>query len=43
MMAIIEGRKYYMKSWLKILITITSHFAGRLYGVRSHKYRRVVK
>jgi len=24
------------------LITIISHFAGKLYGVRSHKYRKVV-
>jgi len=25
------------------LITIISHFAGRLYGMRSHKYRKVVE
>jgi len=25
------------------LITIVSHFAGKLYGVRSHKYREVVE
>ena len=25
------------------LITIISHFAGKLYGLRSHKYRRVVE
>ena len=25
------------------LITIISHFAGKLYGMRSHKYRRVVE
>ncbi|PUA32323.1 MAG: IS607 family transposase [Zestosphaera tikiterensis] len=25
------------------LITIISHFAGKLYGMRSHKYREVVK
>jgi putative resolvase len=24
------------------LITIVSHFAGKLYGMRSHKYREVV-
>jgi putative resolvase len=25
------------------LITIISHFAGRLYGMRSHKYEKVVE
>ncbi|RDD53751.1 MAG: IS607 family transposase, partial [Candidatus Korarchaeota archaeon NZ13-K] len=25
------------------LITIISHFAGKLYGMRSHKYRKVVE
>ena len=25
------------------LITIVSHFAGKLYGMRSHKYREVVE
>ncbi|ESQ20488.1 MAG: hypothetical protein CISAcid_16510 [uncultured Acidilobus sp. CIS] len=25
------------------LITITSHFAGKLYGMRSHKYEKVVE
>lgn len=25
------------------LITIVSHFAGRLYGLRSHRYREVVE
>ena len=25
------------------LITIISHFAGKLYGMRSHKYKRVVE
>ena len=25
------------------LITIISHFAGKLYGTRSHKYKRVVE
>ncbi|MGC8600808.1 MAG: hypothetical protein ACP5LX_07145, partial [Nitrososphaeria archaeon] len=25
------------------MITITSHFAGKLYGVRSHRYREVVE
>ena len=25
------------------LITIISHFAGRLYGRRSHKYKKVVE
>ncbi|MEM3197529.1 MAG: hypothetical protein QXL00_04045 [Conexivisphaerales archaeon] len=25
------------------LITIVSHFAGRLYGMRSHRYRDVIE
>jgi putative resolvase len=25
------------------LITIISHFAGKLYGMRSHKYEKVVE
>jgi len=25
------------------LIAIVSHFAGKLYGLRSHKYKEVVK
>lgn len=25
------------------LITIISHFAGKLYGMRSHKYKKVVE
>jgi len=25
------------------LITIVSHFAGRLYGLRSHRYKKVVE
>ena len=25
------------------LITLISHFAGKLYGMRSHKYRKVVE
>jgi putative resolvase len=25
------------------LITIVSHFAGKLYGMRSHKYEKVVE
>lgn len=25
------------------LITIVSHFAGKLYGLRSHKYKEVVE
>ena len=25
------------------LITIVSHFAGKLYGMRSHKYKEVVE
>jgi Predicted site-specific integrase-resolvase len=25
------------------LVTITSHFAGKLYGMRSHKYEKVVE
>ncbi|MEM3750989.1 MAG: IS607 family transposase, partial [Candidatus Jordarchaeales archaeon] len=25
------------------LITIVSHFAGKLYGVRSHKYKEVIE
>ena len=28
---------------VKDLITIISHFAGKLYGMRSHKYRKVVE
>jgi len=25
------------------LVTIVSHFAGKLYGLRSHKYKEVVE
>jgi len=28
---------------VKDLITIISHFAGKLYGMRSHKYRKVIE
>jgi len=28
---------------IEALITIISHFAGKLYGMRSHKYKEVVK
>jgi len=31
------------KELVEDLITIISHFAGRLYGLRSHKYREVVE
>ncbi len=28
---------------VKYLITIVSHFAGRLYGMRSHRYGDVIE
>ena len=28
---------------IKDLITIVSHFAGKLYGMRSHKYKKLIK
>jgi len=31
------------KELVKDLITIVSHFAGKLYGMRSHKYKEVVE
>ena len=32
-----------MKKLVEDLIMIVSHFAGKIYEMRSHKYRRVVK
>jgi len=38
-----EGEKSPKEELIEDLITIISHFAGRLYGKRSHKYRKVVE
>ncbi|MFA4645819.1 IS607 family transposase [Pyrococcus kukulkanii] len=40
---VINGEKEPKEELIEDLITIISHFAGKLYGVRSHKYREVVK
>jgi len=37
-----RGEKTPHEELVEDLITIVSHFAGRLYGLRSHKYREVV-
>ncbi len=47
----IRSRGGCFKSWrqrpeeelVEDLITIISHFAGKLYGMRSHKYKEVVE
>jgi putative resolvase len=31
------------EEFVEDLITIVSHFAGKLYGMRSHKYKEVVE
>nr|MDO8079938.1 IS607 family transposase [Candidatus Freyarchaeota archaeon] len=38
-----EEEKTPQEELIQDLITIVSHFAGRLYGMRSHKYNRVVE
>ena len=41
--AINSEEKTPQEELVKDLITIVSHFAGKLYGVRSHKYKEVVE
>ncbi|NJE13878.1 IS607 family transposase, partial [Thermococcus sp. LS2] len=38
-----ELQKEPREELIEDLITIISHFAGKLYGRRSHKYKEVVK
>jgi len=38
-----ETQKEPREELIEDLITIISHFAGKLYGMRSHKYKEVVK
>ncbi len=38
-----HGEKTPQEELVEDLITIVSHFAGKLYGLRSHKYREVVE
>ena len=38
-----EIQKEPREELIEDLITIISHFAGKLYGMRSHKYKEVVK
>jgi len=38
-----ELQKEPREELIEDLITIISHFAGKLYGMRSHKYKEVVK
>jgi len=38
-----SGEKAPQEELVEDLITIVSHFAGKLYGMRSHKYREVVE
>ncbi|MFA4719102.1 IS607 family transposase [Pyrococcus kukulkanii] len=40
---VINGEKEPKEELIEDLITIISHFARKLYGVRSHKYREVVE
>jgi len=39
----VEEPKNVRQELVEDLITIVSSFAGKLYGLRSHKYRKVVK
>jgi len=38
-----HGEKSPQEELVEDLITIISHFAGKLYGMRSHKYKKVVE
>ena len=38
-----EKEKTPQEELIEDLITIISHFAGKLYGIRSHKYKKVVE
>ena len=38
-----EKEKTPQEELIEDLITIISHFAGKLYGMRSHKYKKVVE
>lgn len=38
-----HGEKSPQEELVKDLITIISHFAGKIYGMRSHKYKEVVE
>jgi putative resolvase len=38
-----SGEKTPQEELVEDLITIVSHFAGKLYGMRSHKYKEVVE
>jgi putative resolvase len=38
-----SGEKTPQEELVEDLITVVSHFAGKLYGMRSHKYEEVVE
>ncbi|MEM0146432.1 MAG: hypothetical protein QXY52_02565 [Conexivisphaerales archaeon] len=40
---IINHEKALQEELVEDLITTVSHFAGRLYGMRSHRYRDVIE
>ena len=42
-MVINKEEKTPQEELIEDLITIISHFAGKLYGMRSHKYKKVVE
>ena len=40
---VINSEEKNQEELVEDLITIVSHFAGKLYGIRSHKYKEVVE